>query len=152
MVTTAGSVSYSTRTSARSLFGGVEGLGRDGGDRLAVVVRLADGDHRAVPELGSEPRDRLRQVGGGEDEADAGHGEGGRRVDRDDPRPRDIDRDELGVEDAIESKVGDVDLASGDPVEPADPGRGIADPSGARHRRLGASCSAASSTASKICS
>ena len=59
------------------LFGGVEGLGRDGGDRLAVVVRLADGDDRPVPELRSEPRDRLRQVGGGEDEADAGHGEGG---------------------------------------------------------------------------
>ena len=83
-----------------SLFGGIEGLGRDGGDRLAVVVRLADGDDGAVPELRSEPRDRLRQVGGGEDEANAGHGEGGRRVDRHDPRPRRIDRDELGVEDA----------------------------------------------------
>ena len=60
MVTTAGSASYSTRTSARRLLGRVERLRGDRRDRVAVVLRLADRDHRAVAELRPEARHRLR--------------------------------------------------------------------------------------------
>ena len=48
---------------ARRLLGRVERLGRDRGDRLAVVVRLADRDDGPVAELRPEPRHRLGQVG-----------------------------------------------------------------------------------------
>ena len=55
-MTTAGSWLEVDPDEARRLLGGVERLGRDRGDRFAVVVRLADGDDRAVAELRSEPR------------------------------------------------------------------------------------------------
>ena len=70
------------------LLGGVAGLGRDRRDRLAVVVRLADGEHRPVAELRPEPRHRVGQVGG----ASSRGGRPGRRAPRvvsiaADPRP-----------------------------------------------------------------
>ena len=71
------------------LLGGVERLGGDGGHRLAVVLRLADRQHRPIAPLRPEPRHRLRQVGGGHHEPDARDGERGAGVDRDDPRPGD---------------------------------------------------------------
>ena len=64
----------------------VAGLGRDRRDRLAVVVRLADREDRAVDELRPEPRHRLREIGRGDRQAHAGDLERGARVDRDDPR------------------------------------------------------------------
>ena len=92
-----------------------------------MVVRLADGEHRPILELRPESRHRLRQVGGGHDGAHAGDGEGGARVDAVDPRAGAVDRHELDVEHVIEMEVGDVGLASGHPIEPADPGRRRAD-------------------------
>ena len=115
------------------LLGRVLRLGRDRRDRLAVVVRLADGDDRAVLPLRPEARHRLRAGRRRSDGADAGHGQRGARVDRDDPRPRVVDRHELDVQLAVEMDVGDVRLLAGDPVEPADAGRRRAD----HGRRLG---------------
>ena len=139
----------------RRLLRRVEGLGRDRDDRLAVVVRLVDRDHGAIAELGPEPRDRLRQVGRADREPHAPDGEGCARIDVEDPRAGAVERDELGVQDALEADVGHVRLAARDPVDPADAGRRVADAAGqiagaARPHR--ASSSAASSTASKICS
>ena len=74
---------------------------------------------------------------------DAGHCQRGGRVDREDPRPRVVDRDELDVQLAVQVDVGDVCLMAGDPIPPADAGRGRADHGVA---------SAARWTASKICS
>ena len=71
IVRTAGSSSYSTWTRRGRLLGGVLRLGRDGRDRLAVVLRLADGEDRPVAELRPEARHGLGQVGGGHDEAHA---------------------------------------------------------------------------------
>ena len=72
---------------AGRLLGGVEGLGGDRGDRLAVVVRLADREDRPVLELRPEARHRLRAGRPAViDEPDAGDRERGARVDRDDPR------------------------------------------------------------------
>ena len=62
---------------------GVLRLGDDQRDGFAVVLDLAGGDDRPVLELRSEARHGLRQVGGGEDEMDAGHRERRGRVDRD---------------------------------------------------------------------
>ena len=59
IVKTAGSSSYSTRTSRGRLLGRVEGVGGDRRDRLAVVVRLADREDRPVLELRPEARHRV---------------------------------------------------------------------------------------------
>ena len=138
------------------LLGGIEGLGGDRSDRFAVVVRLADRDHRPVAELRAEARDRLGQIRGGHRQADARDGEGRARVDRNDPRPGAVDRDELRVERPLQADVGDVDLATRHPVDAADAGRGVADAAGSdiavSSRAHRANSSAASSTASKICS
>ena len=45
---------------AGRLLGGVQRLGGDGGHRLAVVLRLADRQHRPIAPLRAEPRHRLR--------------------------------------------------------------------------------------------
>ena len=139
----------------RRLLRRIEGLGRDRDDRLAVVVRLVDRDHWAIPVLGAESRDRLRQVGRAEREPHAPDGEGCARIDVEDPRASAVERHELGVQDALQVDVGHIGLAARDPLDPADAGRRIADAAGqiagaARPHR--ASSSAASSTASKICS
>ena len=97
--------------------------------RVAVVLGLADREHRPVPQLGAEARHRVREVGGGHDEPDAGHGHGRARVDPADPRPRHVERDELHVEDVVEVDVGDVLLLPGDPLDPADARRRLADAS-----------------------
>ena len=103
------------------LLGRVRSLGGDRRDRLAVVLRLADGEDRAVAPLRPEARHRLRQVRGGHDEPDAGHGQGRARVDRPDPGARRIERDELDVEHVVEVEVGDVRLLAGHALDAADP-------------------------------
>ena len=85
-----------------------------------MVLRLADGDDRSVDGLWAEARHRLGQVVRGHDEADARDGERGARVDPDDARPGDGQRDELRVELVREVDVGDVSLPAGDAVGPAD--------------------------------
>ncbi len=92
------------------LLGELAGLGGDGRDRVAVVLRLADGQHRAVAQLGPEARHRRRQVVGRHDEPDAGEGERARGVDAADAGARGVDRDELDVEDVLEAQVRDVRL------------------------------------------
>ena len=107
----------------RGLLGCVERLGGDRGHRVAVELRLADRQHGPVAQLRAEARHRVREVGGGHDETNAGHGEGRARVDPDDPRPCHVERDELHVEDVLEVDVRDVLLAPGDPLDPTDAGR-----------------------------
>ena len=63
----------------RGLFGGVLRFGRDGRDRFAEELRLADGQHRTVRERRTVARHRLRQVGGREHDAHALHGQRGGR-------------------------------------------------------------------------
>ena len=65
----------------RGLLGCVECLGGDRGHGVAVELRLADREHGSVPQLWAEARHRVREVGGGHDEADAGHGKSRARVD-----------------------------------------------------------------------
>ena len=71
--------------------GGAAGLlGALGGDdrhRLAVVAHAVDGEHRLVGDL-EAVRLRARDVGVGQDGVDAGRGEGGGDVDREDARVR----------------------------------------------------------------
>ena len=112
---------------AGALLGGVPGLRGDGRDRIPVVLGLARCDDRSVAPLRPEPRDGLRQVGGGHDHPDARHRAGRRRVDRPDARPRDRQRDELDVEDVVERDVGDVRLSPGDAIETADARGRVAD-------------------------
>ena len=69
----------------------------------------------------------MREVGRGDGEPDAGDGEGGGRIDGDDPCPGDVQRHELHVEGVGDGQVGDVGLTAGDPVQAADAGRGRAD-------------------------
>ena len=154
---------------ARGLLGGVERLGRDRGYRVAVELGLADREHGPVPQLGAEAWHRIREIRGGHDEPDAGHGHGRTRVDAADPRPRHVERDELHVQDVIQVDVRDVLLPPGDPLDAADACRRLPDrhcgatsASGVDDRspisgaagRAGPPgvASAADSTASKICS
>ena len=154
---------------ARGLLGRVERLGRDRGHGVAVELRLADREDGPVAQLGAEPRHRVREVGGGHDEPNAGHGNGRARVDPADPRPRHVERDELHVQDVLEVDVGDVLLPPGDPLDPTDARRRLADrhwgatsasgvddrsPTSGAAGRAGppGAASAAASTASKICS
>ena len=129
------------------LFGSILRLGRDRRDRLAVVLRLADGDDRAVDELGSKARDRLGQVRGRHDEPDAGHPLGGTGVDRDDPSARDRQRDEPDLQDVLQPDVRDVLLTAGDAADATGPVGRAADPIPA-HR---SAPSAVARTASVIC-
>ena len=75
---------------------------------------------RAIDELRPEPRHRLRQIGGGDRQANAGDLERGARVDGDDPGAGAVEADELDVERVVEPDVGDIRLPSGHPVETAD--------------------------------
>ena len=155
MVTTAGSASNSTRTRRGGFLGGVEGLGRDGCDGLAVVLRLADGDDRPVSELRAESGHRLGQVGGGDDEADAGDRERGARVDRVDPGAGDIEGDELDVERVARGGCRRRRPGARSRDQPADARRRVADapgPSSAGRSASSGSARRASSTASMICS
>ena len=86
------------------------------------------------------------------DEPDAGDGEGGARVDRDDPRPGAVEGHELDVERVLEPDVGDVRLAAGDPVEPADAGRRAADAPASLIGHRSGSVGGRAATASMICS
>ena len=135
---------------AGCLLGGIGRVGGDRRDRLTVVVGLADGDDRSVLELRPEARHRVGQVGGGQHGPDAGHGQRGGGVDGVDPRPCVVDRHEPDVQLAIEMDVGDVVLLAGDPVQPADADRRLADH--AVTSASAASAAAAASTASMICS
>ena len=92
-----------------------------------MVLGLPRCDDRSVASLRPEPRDGLRQVGGGHDHPDARHRAGRRRVDRPDACPRDRQRDELDVEDVVERDVGDVRLPPGDAIEAADAHGRVAD-------------------------
>ena len=122
---------------ARGLLGGVERLGGDRGHGVAVELRLADREHGPVPQLWAEARHRVREVGGGHDEPDAGHGKGRARVDPADPRPRHVERDELHVEHVLEVDVGDVLLPPGDALDPADARRRLPDASLGRDLGIG---------------
>ena len=62
-------------------------LGGDDRHRLAVVADTVDGEHRLVGDL-EAVRLRARDVGVGQDGVDAGHGESGGDVDREDARVR----------------------------------------------------------------
>src|SRR5207344_1321136 len=77
--------------------------------------------------LRSEPRHRLREVGGRHRESDAGDCQGGAGIDGDDPSTCAVEADELDLEDVFEVDVGDVRLSTGDPIMPADPGGRVAD-------------------------
>ena len=103
---------------ARGLLGRVERLGGDGGHRVAMVLRLAVARTGPVLELRARTAASGREVGGGQDEPDAGHGEGRAGVDPADARPRHVERDELHVEDVVEVDVGDVLLPPGDRSTP----------------------------------
>jgi len=113
-VKTAGQLLVLDLHQAGRLLGRVLGVGRDRGDRLTVVVRLADREHGPVDELGPETRHGFGQVGRGHDEADARDLHGGGRVDRDDPGAGAVDRHEPGVEDIRDIEVGDVGLLARD--------------------------------------
>ncbi len=104
------------------LLGGVVGLRGDGGDRFAVVLRLARGEDGAVSALRPEAGHRAGQVVGGRHEPDAGDLERGCRVDPADPRARHVERDELHVKDVVVGQVGDVLLLPGDAGTATDPG------------------------------
>ena len=104
----------------RGLLGGVERLGGDRGHGVAVELRLADREHGPVPQLGAEARHRVREVGGGHDQPDAGDGQRRARVDPADPRPRHVEGDKLDVEDVVEGDVRDVLLPPRDALDPAD--------------------------------
>ena len=154
---------------ARGLLGGVERLGGDRGHGVAVELGLDDREHGPVPKLGAEARHRVREVGGGHDEPDAGHGHGYARIDPADPCPRHVERDELHMQDVLEGDVGDVLLPPGDAFDPTDARRRLPDrhcgatsasgvddrsPMSGPAARAGppGAASAAASTASKICS
>ncbi len=102
-------------------------LGGDGCDGLAVVLRLADREDRPVAELGSEPGHRMRQVGRRHHQAHAGHPERLADVDPVDPGAGTVEGHELHVERVLDMEIGDVGLAAGHPVEPAEAGRRGAD-------------------------
>ncbi len=136
---------------ASALLGRVEGLRGDDGDGLAVVVRLAGREDGPILPLRTESRHGLRQVGRGHDEPDAGDGEGGARVDRDDPGSGAVEPHELGVENALEAEVRHVGLAAGDPIVATDPGRRRAD-AVRPHDPTASTGPPAASTASMICS
>ena len=94
---------------------------------VAVVLRLADGEHRPVLVLRPEARHRLRQVVRGQDEVDAGHRERLGGVDPVDAGAGAVERHELGVERVRELEVREVLLPAGDPADAADAVRGVAD-------------------------
>jgi hypothetical protein len=147
---------------------GVERLGGDRCHGLALVLRLADGEDGSIAPLWPEPRNRLGQVGRRHDEPDTGDRQRRRRVDRVDPRPGDVDGDELHMERVGVGQVGDVLLLPGDAGTAADPGGGLPDAhcgatfaSGTAERSPTAGAvaaaslrapAAAASTASMICS
>ena len=113
----------STRDQRGRLLGRVEGLGRDRRHRLAVVLRLADREHRPVAS-NCGPK---RGIGCGRSaavmhEPDAGHGQRGAscRSRRSAPA-RTSSGHELDVERVVEVDVGDVRLLPGDASEAADP-------------------------------
>ena len=85
-----------------------------------MVFGLADRDDRAVLLLRSKAGHRVGEVGGRHDEPDARDLHRGGGVDRDDPGPRAIDRDELGFKDIGEPDVRDVFLQPGDSPDAAD--------------------------------
>ena len=115
------------------LLGGVVGLGRDRGDRFAVVLRLARGEDGTVAALRTEAGHRVGQVRGGHHEADAGDLERRGGVDPADPGARHVERDELDVEDVVVGHVGDVLLLPGDAGTAADAGCGTRRRSLRRH-------------------
>ena len=96
---------------------------RVGGDRrhgLAVVLRLADGQDRPVAVLRAEPR---APAGGGQRRSSPPRRRarpGGAGVDRADPRPRAVERDELGVQHVWQADVAEVAVGAGDAAGPPD--------------------------------
>ena len=112
----------------RRLLGGLLGLGRHGGHGVPVILRLADRQHGAIAELGSEPGYWLRQVLRRHDQADTGDTDSLGRVDADDPGPGRVDRDQPDVEHVGQPDVGDVSLSAGHPILTAHALGGAADP------------------------
>ena len=112
---------------AGRLLGGVERVGGDGRDRLAVVLRLAHREDRSILELGPEARHRLGQVGRGHDQTHPGHARRGSRIDAHDAPPRAVERHQLGVEHVRQADVRHVLLQPRDPLLPPDARRGGAD-------------------------
>jgi hypothetical protein len=112
---------------AGGLLGGVERVGGDGRDRLAVVVGLAYREHGPVLPLRPEARHRVGQIGGCRHEPNTWDPERCRRVDPADPRARHVKGDELDVEGVVVGQVGDVLLLPGDAGTAADPGCRLSD-------------------------
>ena len=80
------------------LVGGLLGVGGDGGHRLAVELRLADGQHRTVLVDRPEARHRVGQVGGGDHGAHAGDPLGLAGVDRHDAGAGAVEGDQPDVQ------------------------------------------------------
>ena len=120
-MSTAGSSSYSTRTSARGFLGGILRLGRDGRDGFTEEFGLADREDRPVRERRPVARHGLRQIRGREDDAHALDRASRAVASIDiDARVRDRQVHELHVQDVVEMDVGDVALRAGDAVASAD--------------------------------
>ena len=119
---------------AGCLLSGIPRVGDHGGHRLAVVLRLADGEDGPSSALRPEAGHGLRQVGGR-------HARGGRRAaaarrSRRWPTIRARahgHRHELGVQLVGQVDVGHVLLGAADPGDAADPVGRVADP-GRAHR------------------
>jgi hypothetical protein len=95
---------------------------------LAVIVRLADREHRSVLELGPETRHRDRKVRRCHHQVNARDLFGRPRVDGHDPSAGAVESHELDVEDVGHPDVGDVQLLARDPSVSADPSRRGSDP------------------------
>ncbi len=97
------------------------------GDRLPVVVGLADGKDRPIVEHGPVPGHRLGEISRGDDRADAGHRFGGRGVDGSNAGSRGVERHEFHVKNICQPDVAHVLLAAGDAFRAAEAHGGAAD-------------------------
>ena len=128
--------------------GGILRIGGHGSHRVAVVLRLPDGEHGPVLHLRAEARHGLGQVSRRHHQVDAGDGQGVAGIDGHDPGPGHGYRHQLGVQLVGQVDVGHVLLSAADPGVTADPVDGVAD----RGRVHASGSRAAAWTAAMICS
>jgi hypothetical protein len=98
---------------------GVEGLGEDGGHRLAVVVHPAVGQHRPIGVRDAEPWHRRGQIGGRHHVDHPGDRPGGGGVDPQHVGAADRDRHQRHLQRPGEAQVGDEPLRPRRPVAAA---------------------------------
>ena len=102
------------------LLGRVGRLGDDRRHRLAVILRLAHREERAIGMSRPEPPGRLRQVGGGDDQANARNVERIGDLHAENSGACHVQLNEANVERLREPEVGDVALRAADAFDPAD--------------------------------